>query len=367
MAAGPYSQKVYYSLALDPIHIGMGGYRLGEVDLTIVREPGTRLPKIPGSSLEGASRAYTAMRAQNYRRPANLKPSYDPDTGQIKPPEPADETPSGILGSCAGKGKDDKDKGEYFTHCGDINCPVCVTYGFTIGPQNRSFHGMAQFYDAQILLFPVHSMVGPVWVTSASALAATGRKIPDGWTVNGDQIRTVDGLVARVAGRRWGLNLGWLFLEIAGANLNTAALWQGLGLPAGLEQIQPRLVLLPDALFSLVVNNNLEVRTSVSIDPATGAAEEGALFTYEALPRGTVLQFPVTFHNPQHYVFPVWDEREEKEKTKLTPFPASRTPDWVRAQVEKGLRLMEYLGVGGMNTRGFGRLKVLNLDAEGGQ
>lgn len=360
MTAAPYAQKVYYSLALDPIHIGMGGYRLGEVDMTIVREPGTRLPKIPGSSLEGASRAYTAMRAQNYRRPANLKPTYDTDTGQIQPPA-AEIKPEGFK-SCAGKGGNDGSD-----HCGDINCPVCVTYGFTIGPQNRSFHGMAQFYDAQILFFPVHSMVGPVWVTAASALAATGYKVPEGWTVEGDQIRAVEGLVAHKPPRRWGLNLGWLFLEIADDKqfLNTAALWQGLKLPAGLEALQNRLVLLPEKLFSLVVNSNLEVRTSVSIDPATGAAEGKALFTYEAMPRGTVLQFPVAYHNPQHYVFPTWHEGDRKVEPKQ--FPESRTAIWVQTQVEKGLGLMEYLGVGGMNTRGFGRFKVLNRNAEGGK
>ena len=38
-------------LALDPVHIGSGGYRLGRVDLTIAREPGTNLPKIPGTRI----------------------------------------------------------------------------------------------------------------------------------------------------------------------------------------------------------------------------------------------------------------------------------------------------------------------------
>jgi len=354
MTADPYLPKVYYSLALDPIDIGMGGYRLGEVDMTIVREPGTRLPKIPGSSLEGAARAYTAMSAENYRRPANLKPSYDPETGKIvQPSETASN--SSFFGSCAGKGKDDKDKGAYFTHCGDINCPVCVTYGFTIGPQNRSFHGMAQFYDAQILFFPVHSMVGPVWVTAASALEAAN--LPVEQTVSAEKIRTSPGLVKKT-NRRWGLNLGWLFLEIEKEDFSVTV-------PAGLEALQNRLVLLPEELFSLVVNSNLEVRTSVSIDPATGAADDGALFTYEALPRGTVLQFPVKYLDPQHYVFPTWNEADKKVEPKQ--FPDSRTETWVQKQVEKGLRLMEFLGVGGMNTRGFGRLKVLNLNAEGGK
>jgi CRISPR-associated protein Cmr4 len=54
----------YYALALDPIHVGTGRMRLGRVDLSIVREPGTNLPKIPGTSLAGAARAYAAMQAR---------------------------------------------------------------------------------------------------------------------------------------------------------------------------------------------------------------------------------------------------------------------------------------------------------------
>lgn len=36
----PAETRIYYAMALDPIHIGTGGYRLGRVDNTIVREPG---------------------------------------------------------------------------------------------------------------------------------------------------------------------------------------------------------------------------------------------------------------------------------------------------------------------------------------
>ncbi|MBN1920061.1 MAG: type III-B CRISPR module RAMP protein Cmr4, partial [Anaerolineae bacterium] len=205
-----------------------------------------------------------------------------------------------------------------------------------------------------ILFFPVHSMVGPVWVTAASALAAAN--LPVTQMASTEKIRTAPRLVKKT-NRRWGLNLGWLFLDIESEDLNVAV-------PAGLEALQNRLVLLPEDLFALVVNSNLEVRTSVSIDPATGAAEEGALFTYEALPRGTVLQFPITSHNPQHFVFPALNAAGKVEPT---PFPENRTTAWVQTQVEKGLGLMEYLGVGGMNTRGFGRFKVLNLNTEGGK
>ena len=37
---------------------------------------------------------------------------------------------------------------------------------------------------------------------------------------------------------------------------------------------------------------------------------------------------------------------------------------WAKEHVEKGLKLFATLGIGGMNTRGMGRLKVLNLEIE---
>ena len=56
-----YTHQRFAFMTLDPVHIGTGGYRLGRVDNTIVREPGTNLPKIPGTSLMGAARSYSAM------------------------------------------------------------------------------------------------------------------------------------------------------------------------------------------------------------------------------------------------------------------------------------------------------------------
>jgi CRISPR-associated protein Cmr4 len=55
----PRSFQVFRTvgLAIDPIHVGTGGARLGRVDSTIVRDPATQIPKIPGSSLAGVYRA----------------------------------------------------------------------------------------------------------------------------------------------------------------------------------------------------------------------------------------------------------------------------------------------------------------------
>ncbi|MFN3743006.1 MAG: RAMP superfamily CRISPR-associated protein, partial [Anaerolineales bacterium] len=127
-----------------------------------------------------------------------------------------------------------------------------------------------------------------------------------------------------------------------------------------------RLVLVSDKLFSQIVNSNLEVRTSVSIDPKTGAAAEGALFTYEALPRATWLWFDVVED----------DYRKDNQK----PWPVKKKflrkgadgkggenagedlgETWERPfdVVCAGLKLAEYLGIGGMGTRGFGRIKLM--------
>jgi hypothetical protein len=51
-----------YAVATDPIYIGTGGYTIGRVDNTIVKDPTTKIPKIPGSSLAGTWRYYVALK-----------------------------------------------------------------------------------------------------------------------------------------------------------------------------------------------------------------------------------------------------------------------------------------------------------------
>ena len=45
-----------YAMAQDPIYIGTGGFTIGRVDNTIVRDPITNIPKIPGTSVAGTWR-----------------------------------------------------------------------------------------------------------------------------------------------------------------------------------------------------------------------------------------------------------------------------------------------------------------------
>ena len=288
-------KRTYYGLAVDPLHVGTGGYRLGRVDNTIVRDPGTNLPKIPGSSISGVCRNYAIYGL----------PDKDSKTAL----------------DCA-RHNDEKVK----NNCG--KCLICRTFGFASGKDKKNQMGLIKFFDAEILAFPVATMAGPVWVTTGRLLAGHGVEKPK---VTGDNclITSFD-----VPGKK--LNLGWLYLPCDKQEVDFPK--DAEGTP---DDIRNRLVVAPEYLFPEIVNNNLEVRTSVSIDFETGAAKPGALFTYEAIPRATLLAFDV--------VVDAYRCTEDISAEKV----------W--GIIELGMERFQLLGLGGMNTRGFGRLKVLNL------
>lgn len=289
-----YHEQRFLLQTLDPVHVGTGGNRLGRVDLSIVREPGTRLPKIPGTSLHGAIRQYAAV-------------CY----GDLK---------------TAGGGKNQDD-----SH------PVNYTFGSikeSGGDSGQS--GRVSISDAWLLLFPVYSLAGPVWVTSPSILNEFG------FTENdpGDQVRLPQALSNQAH-----LNLGWLMLAKAADTFN----WpEPEALNGVSEAIKSRIVMVSDKLFSQIVNSNLEVRTSVRINPETGAAADKALFTYEAIPRATILWLDVIEDD--------FSRKFPKNHSKASELGHKRPLDVVRS----GFKLTEMLGIGGMGTRGFGRVRLLN-------
>ena len=302
----------HVGLALDPIHVGTGGARLGRVDLSIVRDPVTKVPKIPGSSLAGVHRAYVAMARNKYP-------------------------------GCAGQGQ--PDASGVGGHCCKPDCPVCTVFGFAKGKDSTiGFAGLAAFSDAHILLFPVATREGPLWVTSPEQLRIAGLPIPN---VDKDAIY-------RENNSEQPLNLGWLLLPVEKLS-NYADIKKGLEKLGVLKYIFDRFGVVSDKLFSHVVNSNLEVRTSVSINPETGAAEDGALFTYEALPRATLLSWEVTCKNPKHF------------KIGNKDIIAANDKDKVHSIVEAAHPYLEHLGIGGMGTRGMGRLRVLESNASHNQ
>jgi CRISPR-associated protein Cmr4 len=312
-----YKKMRVIALALDPVHVGAGGGRIGRVDLSIVRDPVTRVPKIPGSSLAGVYRAYVAMHYEEGRQ-GDDRPPYYPN--------------------CAGLGLDER-RG----HCRRHDCPVCTVFGFARGAgQEGGFAGLASFTDAHVLLFPVPTRRGPMWVTSPMALERIGKKAS-----------VEEGFVQVISKEKpeGNLNLGWLLLKVQSEGSVLSELPNSLGLP---QYMHDRLALVSDSLFPHIVNSNLEVRTSVSIDPATGAAQERALFSYEALPRSTVLVWEVIAKNPRLFKIGNQEIRLDRHTD-----PATQGPERVLEVVKKAHPYLEHLGVGGMGTRGMGRIKVI--------
>ena len=317
MSEKVYKRNRYWAIALDPIHIGTGGYRIGRVDNTIVREPATDIPKIPGTTIEGTCRSYAYLKAR--------------DDGGLNEENYADGTHP--LACAKGKktkvGEDDK------LPCG--KCEICVTFGYT--SDSKSLQAMALFSDARILLFPVATMIGPVWVTCPMVLRDAG--------INNHPTPSENKFITSLSPPENYLNFGWLLLEKDEKDNSSKSIETSLwGLPNELQTVLQRVVIVPDELLSTIVNSNLEVRTSVAIDPERGAAEERALFTYEAIPRGTVFWFDVIYQNPLH--FPVLNN-------------LSMCLENIVSTAENGLRLFKFLGVGGMGSRGFGRIEILNL------
>jgi CRISPR-associated protein Cmr4 len=251
-------------------------------------------------------------------------------------------------------------------------CPIIYTFGTATDtsssgtPSEGSTQaGTVSIGDARILFFPVRSMAGPLWVSTKEILeeawGASSLTLPK----KNEQERVepdCEKIVTTMAQQDTPLNLGWLLFQAT----------SGLVIepPESVKQrpewdaVKGHIALVNAKLFSQIVNSNLEVRTSVSIKPETGAAESGALFTYEAIPRTTWLWSDVIEDNyrKNRTPFPVTERPYGSKENDGKEFPNGEK--WKRPLnvVSAGMRLIEYLGVGGMGTRGFGRMRCINFE-----
>jgi len=350
-----------FAMTTDPVYIGTGGYTIGRVDNTIVRDPITKVPKIPGSSLAGIWRYYTVLEILNKikdKKPTRgdiLKQSGDTIKDKInnwiknhKNEWDAskkwyffegntllelncagqDNVPQEELSNIAATNKEGKTG-----HCG--YCLVCKGFGFS--KKDISWQGMLYFSDLKILFFPVFTMYGTKWTTTVRKLKEAKLEI----NVNENDEKVIVNKNSNIKGNY--INLGWLYLEAEEKEFSV-----------DLEKLKfdnfdfqdKDIVIVPENLFSQIVNSNLEVRTSVSIDPITGAAKEGALFTSEAIPRGTILYGNIRIFDKNSFT---------GIDDKLAPLP---TVENLECALEESKHFFETLGIGGMTTRGFGRIKI---------
>ncbi len=292
--------KRVYARALDPIHIGAGGYRLGRVDNTIVRDPATDVPKVPGTSIAGVVRAfYTVYLMENDNE-------------------------------CKSKSNEEEKK-----KCAEEKAKL------VFGDETKK--GILRFYDGQIVFFPVSSIQGTVWITTKEVIEYWFGEIKD---KNGEKIKIPDEIgneayAIKGINTDKPLNLGWLLLEVKKVENGKEVV-----LPSEIDKWVKKIVLVSEKLFSHIVNDNLEVRTSVKIDPDTGTAEARKLFTYEAIPRGTVFGFEIGVDKHRDGSVDV-----NKIIDAVSPY-------------------FKLLGIGGMGTRGFGRIELAieqKVKSQGGE
>ena len=345
------TSKKYLAMTLDPLHIGSGAMQLGKVDNPITLDPATHIPKIPGTGLSGAVKYFTDLALlylyrckQGFdvgkRKPGKHKNTNNQEADNQEP-DKQKQTPVW----CAST------RGE----CGN-GCMVCYTFGYSTRSGQNS-KGVLSFCDAHIVLFPVYSaMYGRVWITCPSLyhrfFSVTGQ---ERLQLDQYQVKVTHGLPeAPLAGR---IEIGGCLLHQVNGKLQPlfGKWFDSMGL-AGEES---KIMVVADALFGQLVARNLEHRTSVAIDPETGAAKDGALFTFEAVPTQTFFEFAINSNEYKQEVSPFAKVEYQKAITSILQTLGITSNDFGPFElIQLGFQGIEQFGMGGMNTRGFGRIKI---------
>ncbi len=341
------NKKRIYSISTDPIYIGTGGYTIGRVDNTIVRDPITKIPKIPGSSLAGTWRYYVALELQSafkdeYKKNLSKREEKKDDMEKLfnNPKDWMKNFNDNRFAriKCAGQDEEpqkstDESKNIHTGHCG--HCLVCKAFGYS--KKDKSWQGMLFFSDLNILFFPVYTRLGVKWISSEKILKEA-ELLENNFSEEKHSIVFAQEKIEEEKQEGY-INLGWLNLpykvkkyELKLENIKFDNF-----------EIKPEdIIIVPESLISQIINSNLEVRTSVSIDPLTGAAKEGALFTSEAIPRGTIFYGEIRLF-----------DRSLSNKENLPE------PKDIWKALDDTKIYYETFGIGGMTTRGFGRIKIL--------
>jgi CRISPR-associated protein Cmr4 len=319
--------------------MGTGGTRLGRVDNTVARDPVTRLPKAPGTGIHGA-----------------VRDSYDLNTlvEKVKGASTSQR--------CAGP-----------MNCKDKGCRTCILFGTAPDSENSQAHarrGIMAFRDGLLSAVPMASMAGPVWVAPkwfAEKIGTVEGALGDRSNPSVATASSLKVLPKKENGEEVSfVNLG-SFLFPSKNDQKFSLPEQGNEKVSVINNHLPsevfapwanRLVVCHEEVFPLIAETAMEVRTSVAIDPDTGAAEDKKLFTYEAVPAGSVFMVEMDFLGGK---FP--NSAFEKDEKGIAVNMQSAAP--LFASVEKyGFPYLAFTGMGGNVTRGFGRVRFLGYIKE---
>lgn len=317
----PPETRKYLFQTLDPLHVGTGGTRLGRVDNTVARDPATRLPKVPGSGLSGA-----------------VKDAYDLKLCN-----------NGKTTRCAGT-----------SGCGREDCKVCTLFGTapsdetaSVNGGNTAHRGIMAFYDARLVAMPVASLLGPVWVVDQNFAIRLGLMkgeligLPNPDVAAPSKLKVWEGKV-NMGSFLFPCNSALSYEDSTIESLTKKIeFFTSSGAAADdFNKITTNMVACHPSVFPLIVDTAMEVRTSVTIDPDTGAAKPQALFTLEAVPSGAVFESDLNFLGGKY------PEKAFKE--------GDNTAAHLFTAIEQdAFDYLRITGMGGNVTRGFGRVRFL--------
>lgn len=238
---------VFHLQALTALHVGTG-QGVGVVDLPIARSKATHLPIVPGSGIKGVMRDEFPM-----------PEGYDGDFKKLQ---------NTLFG------------------------PLSM--------EETSFAGSLMFSDANLLILPIRSFAGTVaYATCPFILKRYARDV--GITLpivslKGVEAAVTSQTVLEVSDRKIALE----DLDIGSSYIDDTDHWADaiaeMLYPESVDNCESwrsafteRFVILPDNIFSFLVDTATEIRTRIRIDRKTRMVQKGALWSEENLPAESVL------------------------------------------------------------------------------
>jgi len=234
-----------------PLHVGAGN-SVGAIDSPVMRERHTRIPIIPGSSLKGV-----------------LADLWNEDLEEVKRNDKIEllRKKGSTAEQLFGQVKDEK-------------------------RDTQDFAGQLLVGEARVLAFPVRSAKGSfAWITCPLALRRLERDA--GWKLD---VERLDGLTEDqcVTASDEVKLTGQVVLEeyqftcAAKDICEMAEKLAGLGSDPVWKEVESRLVVVNDEMFTYFVEQACEVVSRIRIDDKTGTVAQGALFNQEQVPSETM-------------------------------------------------------------------------------
>jgi|GEM_PF-4406489 len=299
--------KKYLGLSIEPIHIGSRNDKQEESGRAFasgtVRD-NEGFPFVPASSLKGCVRSLCSE-------------GYGVET-------------------CDGKG----------WNCPQPHkCPSCSVFGYSNYHHGNTASSLVRFSSIDLLAIPVRTPKGILWVANwlriyRSGLIGRLSSTPKGWAISEGleygEVAALGSVLSNIQIPKNG--------ELESVNTDS---WTG---PIETREIYRNLVIMDQQSWSSLIPFSTGSASSVSIDPQSGRARNGALFETEHINRFSLLSLEVA------YVNPLIRGIHEFINTKNPEIPSilADLPHMIDI-VELGLNKIKIFGIGGKRSRGYGR------------